>query len=275
MKAFSTSLALFAQLLLIANSQAALESYTTTTGVAIDAERATLVAGGVVFERPDGLHLTVPLDKLSAADQARAKAQAGGTVAASAAAPTPTAAMPAPTSPVPGAAAAAPRTIPQLRVAAGVGTRRDQNARGVFYMQSMIISPYVNLEGPSTAPLPALEATMMVIAMDTGEKYRNRVEQYNVLTRETLTVPAVDSGKLRKIEFKTAVTQFDAYRDASNVGGKVYKWFVFSLKDPASGQQLAFQTNCKELEAAARRGPDAMNKVMALGLNDLFPNTFK
>jgi hypothetical protein len=274
MKALSRSLAT-AALVLAASAEAALESYTTTTGVAIDAERATLVAGAVVFQRADGLHLTVPLEKLSAADQARAKAQAGAPAGFGSATPSaPAMTAPSGTTP-PAAGTAVPRKIPQLRVAAGVSTRRDQNARGISYMQSMIISPYVNLEGASTAPLPALEATMMVIAMDTEAKYRDKVDQYNVLTREVLTVPAVDSGKLRKIEFKTTVTQFDAYRDASNLGGKVYKWYVFSLKDPASGQQLAFQTNCKELETAVRRGPDAMNKVMALGLNDLFPNTFK
>jgi hypothetical protein len=269
------------------HSSAAVESYTTTTGVTVDAETAILGTDSVTFRRADGLHVTVPLAKLSAADITRARQQAGAPSPATApavptmtATPTPSPSTPSPTQvasvqpasslmPPPGSA-----KLPPLRVDAQVGTKRD-NQRNSSYMQNMTISPQVSIEGPSTSPLPALEATMMVVVMDTEAKYRDRVERYQVLSREAMTAPAVPTGKLRKFEFKTSVTSFDAYRDASNIGGKVYKWFVFTLKDPASGQLVSFQTNCKELETAARRNPELVTKTMALGINDVFSTTFK
>src|SRR5688572_27528104 len=89
------------------------------------------------------------------------------------------------------------KKFPGLRVQAKVATKRDQ-VQGSWYMQSMTISPSVVVEGAPTQPQGAMEATMLIIAMDTRAKYTERREVYGVHAAETVPVPAVDKATKRE-----------------------------------------------------------------------------
>jgi hypothetical protein len=164
--------------------------------------------------------------------------------------------------------------FPGLRVQAKVGTKRD-TVKGSFYQQTMYISPSVVVEGAPTQAQGAMEATMIVIAMDTEAKYKERREVYKVLSSETLPIPAVDKATKREFEFKSSKTKFDAYKDASNVGGLVYKWFIFGLRDAETKQLLHFETNCPTLEKFASSNPDARDKSLGYSAGAQFDTNFK
>ncbi|HSI62931.1 MAG TPA: hypothetical protein VLE43_07420 [Candidatus Saccharimonadia bacterium] len=170
--------------------------------------------------------------------------------------------------------AALQKKFPGLKVQAKVATKRDQ-VQGSFYMQSMTISPSVIVEGAATQPQAAMEATMLIIAMDTRAKYTERREVYGVHAAETVQIPAVDKATKREVEFKSSKTKFDAYKDASNVGGAVYKWYIFGIVDAESKQLLHFETNCPALEKYTAASPDARDKFLKLQTGALFDTVFK
>lgn len=164
--------------------------------------------------------------------------------------------------------------FPALRVQAKVGTKRD-TVKGSFYEQTMHISPSVVVEGAATQAQGAMEASMIVIAMDTEAKYKERREVYRVLSSETLPIPAVDKATKREFEFKPSRTKFDAYKDASNVGGFVYKWYIFGLRDAETRQLLHFETNCPALEKFVSSNPDYRDKSLGLQAKAQFDTNFK
>lgn len=166
-----------------------------------------------------------------------------------------------------------PPRLPSLKVQTKVATKRDQQANS-SYMQTMTISPQVIIEGASTQPLPALEATMLIVTMDTEAKYRQRLEKYDVHARETVTIPAVERGERRTIEFKESRTSFDAWRDKTNVGGAVYKYFVFGLRDPASKMILHFETNNSQLERMIKTKPEKREEILKMAAGAEFPKDF-
>lgn len=167
----------------------------------------------------------------------------------------------------------APPKLPSLKVQPKVATKRDQQANS-SYMQTMTISPEVVIEGASTQPLPALEATMLIVTMDTGAKYTQRLEKYDVHATETITIPAVDKGARRTVEFKDSRTSFDAWRDKTNVGGAVYKYFVFGLRDPASKMILHFETNNPQLDRLVKLKPEKREEILKMPKGAEFPKDF-
>ncbi|RBP42385.1 hypothetical protein DES53_10691 [Roseimicrobium gellanilyticum] len=170
--------------------------------------------------------------------------------------------------------AALQKKFPSLRVQPKVATKRDP-VQGSFYMQKMTITPSVIVEGAATQPQGAMEATMLIIAMDTGAKYRERREIYKVHAAETIQIAAVDKAIKRELEFRPSKTQFDSYRDTSNVGGAVYKWYVFGLRDAETKQLLHFETNCVPLQKHTASNPDGRSKFLALATGSLFDTEFK
>lgn len=163
--------------------------------------------------------------------------------------------------------------LPPLKIQAKVGTKRDQQSNS-FYMQTMTISPQVVIEGASTQPLPALEATMLIVTMDTAAKFRERRDKFDVHARETITIPAVDRGARRSFDFKPSRTAFDSWRDKSNVGGAVYKYFVFGLRDPATQTLVYFETNHPQLDKAVKATPAKREEVLKLAPGTEFPKEF-
>ncbi len=163
--------------------------------------------------------------------------------------------------------------FPQLKVQPMVPTKRDQEKKS-YYRQTMTINPQVVIESAITQPVAATQATMLTITMDTREKYVNRKEKYNILSSETLPIPAADKGTKRIIEFKPSSVSFDAYRDSSNVGGAIYKWFIFALRDEATKQLLYFETNCPSLVKHLAAHPDQREKYLSLPVSGEFSEEY-
>jgi hypothetical protein len=153
--------------------------------------------------------------------------------------------------------------FPQLRVQAKVGTKRDQ-VSGSSYQQTMSISPEAVIEAAVTKPMPAAEAVMIIIVMDTRAKYVQKRDVYKVLTAETMPVPAAPSGARRTFEFRPSKTTFDTYRDTSNIGGEVYKWFIFGLRDAENKQLVYFETNCPALDKHTKAKPETRDQFLKL-----------
>src|SRR6266550_8410594 len=80
--------------------------------------------------------------------------------------------------------------FPPLRVQAMVGTREHATGH-TGYHKEMQITPKLIVEGTSTmAPIPAAEATMIVINMDTRAKFVDHKEVCKVASAETIQIPA-------------------------------------------------------------------------------------
>jgi hypothetical protein len=168
----------------------------------------------------------------------------------------------------------APATaLPAFRSQVIVGTQ--QRRIGDSYRKTMDIIPKVTIEGVSRiAPLPAAEAIMMVVTMDTRAKYTTKQEVYNVLATETLPVPAVPNGERRQFTFAESTVSFDSYRDSSNVGGQVYKYYVYALRDPETKAIVDFQTNFTQLAAACKAHPEKREEILKLAKGARFPTGF-
>ncbi|CAN5795450.1 hypothetical protein BH11VER1_BH11VER1_33740 [soil metagenome] len=164
--------------------------------------------------------------------------------------------------------------FPQLKVQPMVPTKRDQEKRS-YYRQTMTINPQVLIESAITQPVAAAQATMLTVTMDTREKYVNRREKFNILSTEALPIPAADKGTKRTFEFKPSSVTFDAYRDTTNVGGAVYKWYIFALRDEATKQILHFETNCPTLAKYLAAHPDQRDKYLNLSAGAEFLEEYK
>ncbi|HEX8297077.1 MAG TPA: hypothetical protein VF593_12300 [Chthoniobacteraceae bacterium] len=170
--------------------------------------------------------------------------------------------------------AAAPAKFPALRVQVAVGTQ--QRRIGDSYRKTMEIVPKVTVEGASRLiPLPAAEGVMLIVTMDTRAKYTGNREVYSVLTADTLPIPAAPNGDRRQFSFPESQVTFDSYRDASNVGGAVYKYYVFGVRDVATKAVVDFQTNHPQLATFVKTHPEKRDELLALKKGAKFPAEFK
>jgi hypothetical protein len=160
------------------------------------------------------------------------------------------------------------KRYPSLRVQGKVGTKRDQ--QGSSYMQTMTISPEVVIESATTQPMGAAEATFLIVTMDTAKKYRDRVEEYKVASNETVAIPAVPKGIRRTFDFANIKTRFDSWRDGSNVGGEVYKYYVMAVRADTK-EILHFETNCAPLQKQVQGNTDLQERLLKLAKNAKFP----
>ena len=170
--------------------------------------------------------------------------------------------------------APAPTPFPPVRSQVIVGTQ--QRRIGESYQKTMEIGPKVIVEGSARlTPIPEAEATMMIVTMDTRAKYTQKVEVYHVLSRETLPVPAANNGDRRTLTFTPSSVTFDSYRDSTNIGGAVYKYYVYALRDSATKNIVDFQTNYTQLAAAVKTDPSLREEILKLNKGANFPTTFK
>lgn len=174
-----------------------------------------------------------------------------------------------------GPATAPSGKVPALNVQVGVGTQQRAE-KGSSYRKTMTISPKVTIDGPGRmVPIPALEATMLIITMDTRAKYRDNVEVFSVHAAETIPIPAVPTGDRRQFAFGESWVTYDSYRDNSNVGGAIYKYHVFGLRDPATKAILDFKSNNPPLLTFIKAHPEKREEFLTLQKGAKFPNTFK
>ena len=165
------------------------------------------------------------------------------------------------------------KRYPSLRVQGKVGTKRDQRP-GSSYMQTMTISPQVVIESATTQPMAAAEATFLIVTMNTAKKYRDREEEYTVASNETVPIPAVPKGIRRTFDFANLKTEFDSWRDGSNVGGSVYKYYVMAVRAD-SKEILHFETNCPPLQKYLEKNPSHLDQVLSLRKGAKFPVKFQ
>ena len=69
-------------------------------------------------------------------------------------------------------------------------------------------------------------------------------------------------------------TEFDSWRDASNVGGSVYKYQVMAVRADTK-EFLHFETNCPPLQKHIEKNPTHRDKVLSLQKGAKFPVTFQ
>jgi hypothetical protein len=164
--------------------------------------------------------------------------------------------------------------FPSVRVQVTVGTQ--QRRLGDSYRKSMEINPKVVIEGAARLQaIPAAEATMLVITMDTAAKYRGGVESYKIHTAQTLPIPAATSGERRTFTFESSTVTYDSYRDSTNIGGQVYKYFIFGLRDAATKEIVDFETNNAGLAALCKTDPAKREEFLALKAGGKLPPSFK
>lgn len=164
--------------------------------------------------------------------------------------------------------------FPSIRVQVTVGTQ--ERALGDFYHKTMHIQPHAVIDGDNTMlPIPAAEAQMMIISSDTKAHYTYHKDAYKVLSTQTLPVPAAQDGNRRQFNFETSDVTFDGYRDNSNAGGQMYKYYVFALRDAESKEILDFETNDLELLNYTKTHPEKRNEVLSMAKGAKFPTEFK
>jgi hypothetical protein len=164
---------------------------------------------------------------------------------------------------------------PALNVQVAVGTQQRAE-KGSFYRKTMTIGPKMTIDGVARmVPIPAAEATMLIITMDTRAKYKDNTEVYKVLTAETIPIPEARTGDRRTFAFVESSVTYDAYRDNSNVGGDVYKYYVFALRDPATKAILDFKTNNPPLLTFLKAHPEKRADFLNYAAGSKFPSTFK
>ena len=164
---------------------------------------------------------------------------------------------------------------PPLRVQASAGTR--QRAAGAsFYEKTMDINPKLIIEGASMMkPIPAAEAIMLVITLDTRAKYVEKKDVFKVHSRDSLPIPASPNGARREFNFPETSVKFDSYRDNSNVGGEVYKYFICGVRDPEGREIIAFETNYPALAALVKAHPEKREKYLSLKSGANLPSDLK
>ena len=164
------------------------------------------------------------------------------------------------------------KKYPALRVQAKVGIMRKP-VPGSFYLKTMTMTPEIVIESAPTQPMSAGSASFVLITMDTEEKYRRSEQMCKVATNETLPIPEVQKGSRRKFEFAGMKSQFDGDRDASNVGGDVYKYYMMAVFADDK-QFLHFETNCPALEKHLAAHPEERLKYLGLQPGTKFTTKF-
>ncbi len=164
--------------------------------------------------------------------------------------------------------------FPALSVQVSVGTQQRPEARS-SYRKTMTIAPKLVIQGVARlTPIPAAEAEMMIITMDTRAKYKAKIEVYQVHETETMPIPAAANGERRQFSFTESSVTYDSYRDNSNVGGEIYKYYVFALRDPETKAVLDFKTNHPGLAALVKSQPAKRDEVLGLAKGKPFPSDF-
>jgi hypothetical protein len=160
---------------------------------------------------------------------------------------------------------------PALNVQVTVGTQ-ERAEPGSFYRKTMNIVPKVTIDGPGRmTPIPAAEATMLIITMNTKAKFKDNKEVLKVYSAETLPIPEVKTGDRRQFSFAESTVTFDGYRDSSNVGGELYKYYIFGLRDPGTKEIIDFKTNNVALLALCKAHPEKRDDFLNLSKGAKFP----
>lgn len=166
-------------------------------------------------------------------------------------------------------------SFPALKIEVTVAARQRSES-GSFYRKTMTVEPKFTMESTSRlAEIPAAEAVMMIITMDTRAKYKENREAYLVHGVETIPVPAVKTGERRQFSFAEYSLTYDGYRDNSNVGGEIYKYYIFALRDPRTKTLIDLKTNNPPLAAFCKANPDKRESFLAMPKGKPFPATFK
>jgi hypothetical protein len=165
--------------------------------------------------------------------------------------------------------------FPSLMVQVTVGTPERAGTKD-FYHKNMHIQPRASIQGASSMlPIPAAEIEMLIVTMDTRAKFVDHKDSFKILSTETLPVPAVPTGVRRQFNFADSDITYDGYRDNTNAGGDLYKYYVFALRDPETKAIIDFQTNCLQLLNFSKAHPEKREAVLKLAKGDKFPNEFK
>jgi hypothetical protein len=165
--------------------------------------------------------------------------------------------------------------VPSLRIQASVGTSR-RAVEGSTYRKTMALRPKLIIEHATSRMqgVPALEATMVVVSMETRAKYVQRQNVYKVASAETLQIPAAAGGERREVNFQEKSLVYDADRDSTNVGGEVYKFFICGVRDPATRQLIYFNTSDAKLESICRANPAKREELLKMRAGATFPTDF-
>ena len=235
-------------ILLLASAALAETTVTTKQGQSVPVEVLS-VAGGVATISRSNAKSTLKLDQLTDASQAEVIAAAKAKNAYSA--------------------------FPPLHAQLTVGTKSHPTANS-SYKKEMEISPLLKLSGVSALDaIPAIDATFLIICQDTEAKFVKHQDRYVVHAAETKMLPAAADGKVRDFDFDKSSVTFDSYRDASNIGGLVYKYYLFALRDPETKKIIDFQTNHPQLPAYLAAHPEKKEDLLKLGKGKEFPAGFR
>lgn len=116
---------------------------------------------------------------------------------------------------------------------------------------------------------------MLIATMDTRAKYAQHREVFKVHSTETVPVPPVPNGERRTFTFGESSVTFDGWRDSSNVGGEIYKYYVFALKDKKTGNILDFRTNNVAMMSFLKSHPERREELLKLHQGQEFPSDLK
>ncbi|MGH8046052.1 MAG: hypothetical protein ACREKL_02290 [Chthoniobacterales bacterium] len=165
-------------------------------------------------------------------------------------------------------------SFPAVSVQVKIAYQRRNNA-ATWYKKDVKLIPSMVIEGiRKMENIPAAEATLVVITHDTQEKYVNHNDKMQVYASETIEVPASAKGDRRELTFKTVEMTFDTARDTSNVGGNEYRYYIFSLRDPATRQLISFQTSSAKVQSYVAKHPEARDALLAAKQNSAFTEDF-
>ena len=171
--------------------------------------------------------------------------------------------------------AAAPGKFPPLKVQVMVATKQ-RNVATSDYEKTMTIEPKMSIEGMSRmAAIPALDATLVIVTMDTRAKYKAGADAFKVHAAQTVPLAEAKDGTKRPVEFETSTVTFDTARDTSNMGGAVYKYFVSGVQDATSKEIVDFQTNNASLATFCKAHPEKRAEFLGLKKGAKFPTEFK
>lgn len=171
-------------------------------------------------------------------------------------------------------AAATKAATTQLRVQVQVANQQRRIANS--FRKESTIQPKIVIDGAAaTRPLPPLEATMVIITMDTRAKYKEKREVYKVESTETLPLAAAPNGARRTFEFAPTAVSYDAWRDTTNVGGATYKYYISGIRDPETREIIDFQTNHPGLATLAKSNPERREEFLTINKGAEFPETVK
>jgi hypothetical protein len=161
---------------------------------------------------------------------------------------------------------------PALNVQVTVGTQ-ERAQPGSFYKKTMAILPKVTIDGPGRmTSIPAAEAVMLIITMNTKAKFKDNKDVLKVYSAETLPIPEAKTGDRRQFSFAESNVTFDGYRDNSNVGGELYKYYIFALRDPGTKEIIDFKTNNMALVELCKAHPEKRDDFLNLSKGAKFPS---